>query len=594
MVLRIGSWLAGRRIPRPEDWAAIAMLQWREMIARARGGPASGRMDRTMMSASYRRWMRGRSSAAHRARARELARALAADNYVVHLLAFVRDAATASDLLASLRAQSYDRWVLYLALESAAISESVEGALAAAGGDVRVRLIDDVTRPVRDVVTGEHFMVLHTGEGHLVRDAMLHIAAVIRQDPSIDWIYTDEDVATGDGALEPCLKGAFNPELALTDDYATRLACVRVDAVGPLIVSDLATPAALYRLFLRLSERPFRVKHLAEVCLRRTPGTCHAVPDDNARQAVVAETLARRNLDATARRSPEGMMHIRWEYRRRRPPAVTVIIPTRDRIDLLQSCVSGLVQTVKAVSINVLIADDESQRSETLEYFDRLPAECPFPCRVIRVQRSEPTFNYAALINRAAAEVETPLMLHLNNDVEAIAEGWLEQMIGWFSIAEVGVVGAKLLYPDDTIQHSGVLLRAREGLPLHLFHGLNAEERGYLDRPHQAQNVSAVTGACLLTDTALFGQLGGFDAATFRLQYNDIDYCVRAAALGRRIVYEPAAVLRHRTSASRGGSYSLAENRAFAQKYGRAADEYWNPHLDPRSLASPTPLLVRT
>ena len=144
------------------------------------------------------------------------------------------------------------------------------------------------------------------------------------------------------------------------------------------------------------------------------------------------------------------------------------------------------------------------------------------------------------------------------------------------------------------MQHAGVILNARSGLPLHLFEGLDGADPGYMCRAYLAQNVSAVTGACLLTRTSLYRDLGGFDAANFGVQYNDVDYCLRAAAAGFRVVYEPAAELVHKVRASRRGTYDNQENVRFRAKYASVGDPYWSPHIEARSLATPTPALKET
>ena len=183
----------------------------------------------------------------------------------------------------------------------------------------------------------------------------------------------------------------------------------------------------------------------------------------------------------------------------------------------------------------------------------------------------------------AAREVHTPLMLHLNNDVKASRRGWLEQMAGWLSCPEIGVVGAKLLYDDGSLQHAGVFVMPDQ-IPDHLFHRLRNDDPGYQWLPHRVRNVSAVTGACLLTRTDLFNQVGGLDEDNLAVQFNDIDYCLKVVGAGYRIVYEPAAMLAHVASGSRGARHDHRENLFFLSKYRRYRDPFVSPLLDPESL----------
>jgi GT2 family glycosyltransferase len=238
--------------------------------------------------------------------------------------------------------------------------------------------------------------------------------------------------------------------------------------------------------------------------------------------------------------------------------------------------------------VKVLIVDDQSRQPDTLTFladFERTAG-----CRVLRTAAVSDTFNYSRLMNLGAREVDTPLMLQLNNDVEAITPGWLEQMQGWLTLPGVGVVGPKLLFPDGSIQHAGVMV-VPQLAPAHLFLRLPNHEPGYQWLPHRLRNVSAVTGACVLTHTALFHDVGGFDEEHLPVQFNDIEYCLRVMARGKRIVYEPAAVLRHRTSASRGDQFDYRENVYFMTTYRDHTDPYVSPNVEPLSMMGHTPTL---
>jgi GT2 family glycosyltransferase len=283
---------------------------------------------------------------------------------------------------------------------------------------------------------------------------------------------------------------------------------------------------------------------------------------------------------------------VKWRQAGLSDADVTIVIPTRDRVDLLRSCLASLRRTLDMSRVKVLIVDDQSRQAETATFLAELERTAP-GCRILRTRAASDAFNYARLMNLAAREVDTPLMLHLNNDVEALTPGWLEQMKGWLTFPGVGAVGAKLLYPDGSIQHAGVIVVPGLFAIDHLFHRLRNDDPGYQWLPHRLRNVSAVTGACVLTRTALFHEVGGFDEEHLPVQFNDIDYCLRVIACGQRIVYEPAAVLCHQTSASRGGQYDYRETVYFMTKYHDLADPYISPHVEPLSMLSPTPRLKR-
>ncbi len=228
----------------------------------------------------------------------------------------------------------------------------------------------------------------------------------------------------------------------------------------------------------------------------------------------------------------------------------------------------------------MVVVDDNSTDADAQAYLATLLARTDLRCEVISAEPSKDGFDYSRLVNLGSARADTPLLLHLNNDVEALSPGWLEDMVGWSTVPGVGVVGARLLYPDGTINHAGISLSRRDSLPHVLFERSQPEDLGYLFLPHAARNVVAVTGACLLTRTALYRQLGGFDTKHFNVAYNDVDYCLRAQAAGARTVVSPQAVLQHIGSATRGRAYTENEHIAFVETYGGYRDQYHSEVMD--------------
>ena len=193
---------------------------------------------------------------------------------------------------------------------------------------------------------------------------------------------------------------------------------------------------------------------------------------------------------------------------------------------------------------------------------------------MLRTGQPGAPFNYSRLVNLGTAAANTPLVLHLNNDILAREPGWLEDMVGWMSIPGVGTVGARLVRPDGLLDHAGISIEPRGGLPHSVFAGLPQDDFGCFFLPHAARDALAVTGACLLTRADLYRQLGGFDDRDFQVAYNDVDFCLRAAQAGYRTVYTPQATLTHLGSASRGNRYTEKEHLAFVQRYPNLRDSY--------------------
>ena len=512
------------------------------------------------------------------------------------------------EMINSVTSQIYPNWELCLADDASPLPHVKQILREAAAADPRIKVnlreknghIAEATNSALDLATGDYIALLDHDD-LLSPDALLHVAECISNNPDVDWIYTDEDKIDQTGRrYDPQMKGDWNPEMLITHNYTQHLTVIRktlVEQVGRMRKGYEG--AQDIDLFLRVSEKTTaaKIKHIPHICYHwrchaestASQGTQKRYVFDSAYRAI-EDAIARRGLkaipylSAIANKYGLCLHQLKWDHSLLAQNPVTIVIPTRDRVDLLEKCISTLEKTVDQRYVKLIIVDDGSQETKTHNYFQKLEKNKVFSCRVINSGRTNGTFNYARLMNIGAKYVETPYMLHLNNDIEAIAPGWLEEMVGWMSIDGVEVVGARLLYPDQTIQHAGVVIGSHSGLADHQFHLLPQSELGYTFLPHAARNVSAVTGACLLTSTALYRELGGFDEEKFAVQYNDVDYCLRVIESGKRVVYTPQATLIHVTSASRGKEYDYTEHLNFIQRYPNYRDPFFNENLDIDSM----------
>jgi len=229
------------------------------------------------------------------------------------------------------------------------------------------------------------------------------------------------------------------------------------------------------------------------------------------------------------------------------PPTakVSIVIPTRNRADLLRPCLQSLKRTLADVAHEIFVVDNESRDPETLDYFREIEADG------VRIARASGPFNFARLVNAGASVAAGEFLLLLNNDVEAVREGWLEEMLSRAAEPDVGAVGAKLVFPGGGIQHGGVVLGPNMAAA-HAFDERQDGDPGYGELMRVAHETAAVTAACLLTPRRLFRQFGGFDATRYPVLFNDVDYCLRLRAAARRVVFTPHVKLIHRAGASRG------------------------------------------
>ncbi|MBD2313294.1 glycosyltransferase [Desertifilum sp. FACHB-1129] len=512
------------------------------------------------------------------------------------------------EMIASVTTQIYPHWELCLA-DDASTKPHVKAILAEVqASDPRIKVvfrpenghIVEATNSALDVATGE-FIALLDHDDLLSPDALLLVAECIENYPEVDWIYTDEDKIDPSGyRFGAQMKGGWSPEMAITHNYTHHLAVFRrslVEKVGRLRKGYQG--AQDLDLFLRIAEATSdeKIKHIPHVCYHwrvhpestASRGTQKQYVFDSAYRAI-EDAIARRGLaakpflPAIAKQFDLCLHQLKWDNTYLSQHPVTIVIPTRDRVDLLTKCVNSLVNTVDERYVKLIIVDDGSVEAKTRDYLKKLEAEKVLSCRVIRPERTENKFNYARLMNIGTSAAETPYVLHLNNDIEATTPGWLEEMMGWMSIPGVGIVGSRLLYPDQTLQHAGVVVGSHNGLADHLFHKLAKEELGYIFLPIVSRNVTAVTGACLLTSTELYRHLGGFDQEKFSIEFNDVDYCLRVNQAGHRVVYTPQSTLIHLTSASRGDYYNPKEHLNILSKYRGFRDPYFNENLDLDSM----------
>ncbi|PYK87562.1 MAG: hypothetical protein DMF47_02920 [Verrucomicrobia bacterium] len=507
-------------------------------------------------------------------------------------------------LIKSVRGQVYPNWQLCLAddastephvrsiLEKAAAADSrVEFSIRPANGH-----IVKASNSALDLAKGDYVGLLDHDD-LLTPDALLHVAEAIVSERALDVLYTDEDKLSPEGKrYDPIFKGSFSPEMSLTHNYIQHFTVIRktlLQEVGGF--REGFEGAQDLDLYLRVLEKttPERVRHLPFVCYHWRSHPESTASNGGQKKYVfdsagksIAEALTRRCIRAVpflpkwAKKANCCLYQLKWSPDLLKENPVTIVIPTKNRSDLLQKCLASLERTVGAASVNVIIVDDFSEEESTRSYLKQLSSRTRLPCRVIQPRSRSAEFNFSRLINEGVAAATTPLVLLLNNDTEALDAGWLEEMVGWMSIRGVGAVGAKLLYPDHTIQHAGVIVGSHGGLADHIFHRLPEDVIGFNFLTHAARNVSAVTGACILTSKAAFDEVRGFDQGTLGMEYNDVDFCLRLGRAGKRVVFTPQATLLHRNAQSRGKGWRPNEHLSFLRRYPGIKDPYYNENLD--------------
>jgi GT2 family glycosyltransferase len=499
--------------------------------------------------------------------------------------------------LASLSAQIYREFEVFASSPRPAVPGLADIALREIAGTQHPA---EVFNAALNQTTGQFIIAIEAGD--VLPPHALYVAARAALDhPGARLIYADDDELGANGARQnPFFKPDWSPELALAFNYVGRAvffaaAALRAQAGARAEAGD----AWQWDLALRLAQGD-HVQHIPHVLLHQgSPARERRRREIAAGREVVAQALARRHEVADLTADPRG-----WFAIRRRlppnPPHVTIVIPTRDRCDLLRRCLDGILARTTYPSFDVLIVDNMSREAETARYFKTLAGDPR-----VRVVPYPAEFNFAKLHNDIVPLARGDMLALLNNDLDVIGGDWLDIMVGHALAPDVGAVGAKLYFPDDTIQHAGVII-GLFGVAAHIYGGLPRAEPGPHGLAMVAQELSAVTAACLVLRRAVFAEIGGMDEV-FAVDYNDIDFCLRLRQRGYRIVWAANAELHHHESATRGNYHGLPDTpgrKAKLARYERELalfrarwrdvvddDPFYNPNLTvealDRSLAFP-------
>ncbi|MBV9976388.1 MAG: glycosyltransferase family 2 protein [Hyphomicrobiales bacterium] len=515
-----------------------------------------------------------------------------------------------SKTIASVREQIYDDWELFIPSRTAdghagdllSAPETIDARIKAArfpGEDV-----SNVLKAAVEASPGHFAALLHAGD-ILAPHALASMADAVNRHSDADIFYSDEDKIDSLGRrYEPWFKPDWNPELLRGQDYISHFGVFRMKHVRALLrpnQSELNVQDWNVRLASSGSSRVVHVPHI--LCHRLDTMNSNslflalmqgpaALQGPTSTQGEIAASESPENptiagtkmLRAMSEASVDRQAGSQW-------PRVSVIIATRDRTDLLAQCLQGLWERTEYPDIEILIADNDSSQPKTVTFFAEVKK------RGVRVVSCPGPFNHSKINNRAARHASGDVLLLLNNDVEMLEPGWLKAMIGHLFSPDVAAVGAKLLYPDGTLQHGGVVL-GMLGVAGHVHLGASIDSPGYRERLRLAQDVSCVTAACIAVRRSVFEEVGGFDEDRLAVDFNDVDLCIRIRQAGHRIIWTPHAALVHHESKSRGSPKEKVNqerlNRAAAcmrQRWGSLLDRdpFWNPNL---SLQSTEPRIT--
>ena len=477
----------------------------------------------------------------------------------LHLhLASAHDASLLGKVAASLTKQFFTKWEAFVT--------AAEGVTPDRVADPRINVLSGTwATPTVALahalqVTNASYLVPLRANCTLTPGALLAYARAIGTLASGEeaLFYADQDERTASGQrCNPWLKPEWDEDLFLAQDYVSAACAVPTSTACAVLENAARCPATLYDVIaeLLLSAKPIPVRHVRYIATTTPADTWREASRERLEDV---RRIAADRFGARVEPGPFGTLVLH------RPlptpePLVSVIVPTRDRLDLLVPCVEGVLNATDYDNLELIVADNDSVEPETRAFLDQMATDP----RVTIVRWPHP-YNYAAINNFAVTQARGQYICLLNNDTEVIDPAWLRMLMTHAARRDAGAVGARLLYPDRTIQHAGVVI-GMGGAAGHAHRGLIDGEPGYFAQAYVARGATAVTAACLVVARSKFDAVAGLDEADLAIAYNDVDLCLKLRAAGWRNLYVPQAVLIHHESKSRG--LDLAPENA--ARYGR-------------------------
>ena len=492
--------------------------------------------------------------------------------------------------------QRYTNWELCICDDKSTRLDTVSFLKSIANVDPRIKVlfsktnqnISGASNSALSLATGEFVSLLdHDDVLHL--DALYHVAKYIKANPKADILYSDEDKLDKNGQrVEPYYKPQYSRELLLANNYICHLLTIRKTLGDDIGWFRLGFEGAQdHDLILRLVEKTNDILHIPEILYhwRKIEGSTALAHGEKsyankAGLKTVREALKRRNIEAKVK-SGDWAGSYKIKYDLTSSPKISIVIPFKDKVGLLKTCMSSIFEKTKYSNVEILLVNNNSSEKETIDYlgrFDNNP--------IVKVIHYDGAFNYSKINNYAINKSEGDILLLLNNDIKVITTKWLTKMLRFLQQKEVGAVGAHLLYEDDTNQHNGVVLGIG-GVAGHAFKGLDATlNHYYLDGV--PRNVSGCTAACLMFEKKTWESVKGLNEEQLTVAFNDVDFCLKIRSLNKEIIYVNDVKMYHYESKSRGYEDTPEKVARFKieEKYMKDTwsdvlknDPFYNPNL---------------
>lgn len=473
-------------------------------------------------------------------------------------------------MIESVQNQSYSEWELCIGNASPENKE-MKKILEEYKNDARIKEVEipenkgisQNTNRAMEIASGELIGLLDHDD-LLAPNALYEVAKAVNEHPDAEVIYTDEDKVTTDlkEHFQPHLKPDFNLDLLRSNNYichffvASRDLIKRVGGFRPEF-----NGAQDYDLILRCTEQAKQIVHIPKILYHWRVHKASTADNPaskmyafDAGKRAIEEHLVRCRTKGTVQHTKDlGFYRVKYEVCGE--PLVSIIIPNKDQSEALKKCLDSIREKTSYRNYEIIIVENNSEEPETFAFYKKIAGE------KIKVVTWEGEFNYSAINNFGVRHARGDYLLLLNNDVEIINGDWLTEMLSHCQRKEVGIVGAKLYYPDNTIQHAGIIIGIG-GVAGSVFVGLPRAFSGYLHKASIQLDLSAVTAACMLVKRSVFEQVGGLEEK-LKVAFNDVDFCLRVREKGYLVVYDPYAELYHYESKTRGAEDTKEKIRRF-------------------------------
>ena len=493
-------------------------------------------------------------------------------------------------MIESVRKQTYSNWELCIADGASTNQDTINMLKAYEEKDKRIKvkylkenyMISGNTNEGLKIVTGDYVALLDHDD-LLTEDALFEYVKILNKDRDVDFMYSDED-KIDEKELEffgPHFKQDWAPDTLRSYNYITHFSVFSkslLDKAGNF--NSEFDGSQDFDMILRLTEKANKVVHIPKILYHwRVHNESTAAGIDvkpyaiEAGRRAIEEHLKRKGIKGNVKRGNFSGCY-KVEYDIIGNPKISIIIPNKDEVATLKKCINSIIKKSSYNNYEIIIVENNSIEKATFNYYNELKK-----ISNIKVVKWEKEFNYSAINNFGAKYCQGEYLLLLNNDTEVINNKWLEELLMHAQMQEVGIVGGKLYFSDDTIQHAGIVIGVN-GVADHIGKGFGRYENGHMGRLLIKQNVSAVTGACLMIRKDVFNEVNGL-TEEFSVAFNDIDLCMKVREKGYKIVFNPYVELYHYESKSRGAEDTPEKLQRFNREIELFHDKWGNNIIDP-------------